>query len=442
MIMRDSEIDAAIAVLEQFDSLPVEKRVEVLRELSPEARAALLDSVRRPRDVMRELSEEEAYFTIKYAPPDMAPAVLRAMTGNQLTYLVDLEFWKKEMFNPRSAAHWLENIAELGEEKILHFVKITDSELITLALSRLIRVHVSDPDTDIVEQSDSLPPYTLDNVFFIEFMNPGHQAFIEPILETIINWKREYYFSLMEEIAFGIHLENEAMAAQWRKARLVEHGFPEFEEALEIYGYMRKEALKDPQDMPHIGPGKRSDKAGKVFDYPVKAIEDGAFFKQSMDMIKDPWERDRLSAELAHLANKVMIADSLDPGEVDELERSLKKVSGYINMALEELCGADPEKGAGFLENNHMEHLFRRGFSLILDLRKDLHVMLRSYDGGPENLGSPLAGLAKGLIRKRPVYAEDYMGEAAPREFRDLNDIKTIRELMGRSEIEEKWEPI
>jgi hypothetical protein len=440
--MRESEIDTAIAVLEKFDSLTLEKRMEVFRDLSPEARAALLDSISRPRDIMRELSEEEAYFTVKHAPPDMVLSVLRPMTGNQLIYLCDLEFWKQEMFNPRSAANWLENIAQLGEEQILRFIKITDAELIILALSKLIKVYVSDPDIDIVEQSDSLPPYTLDNVFFIEFMNPGHQAFIEPILETAINWKREYYFSLMEEIAYGIHLENESMASQWRKARLVEHGFPEFEEALEIYGYLRKNALNDPQNQPHIRPKKAGDGPQKLFHYPVKAVEDDTFFKHCVDLIKDPWERDRLSAELAHLANKVMIADSLDPGSVDDLQRSLKKVSGYINMALEDLCGDDLEHGSSYLENNHMEHLFRRGFSLILDLRKDLQVMLRTYDGGAENLGSPLAGLAKGLIRKRPVYAEDYLGESSAREFRDLKDIKSIRELIGKTEIEEKWEPI
>ncbi len=440
--MRQNDIDEAIAVIDKFDLLPLEKRLEVFRELSPAARAALLDAVKRPQDIMRELAEEEVYFTIKHAPAEMVQGILKRTTGNQLTYLIDLEFWKKEMFNPRSAANWLENIAELGEEKILHFVQVTDPELIILALGKLIKVHAYDPEIDMVEQGDSLPPYTLDNVFFIEFMNPGHQAFVEPILETLINWKKEYYFSLMQEIAFGLHMESESMASHWRRARLVEHGFPEFEEALEIYGYFKKDNIKDPADEPDISPKNHDRIPNKLLNYPVKIIDDDSVFMRSMDLIKDPWERDRLSVELAHLANKVMIADGLDPGETEELERSLKKVSGYINIALQDLCGDDIEDAAGFLENNHMEHLFRRGFSLILDLRRELHIVLRQYDGGPENLGLPLAGLAKGLIRERPVYAADYLGQKSPREFRDLNDIKTIRELIGRNRIEENWEPI
>jgi len=161
-----------------------------------------------------------------------------------------------------------------------------------------------------------------------------------------------------------------------------------------------------------------------------------------LDAIAEPPEKDRLSQELAHLANKVMVADARDPAEADDLRGSLRKVSGYINIALEEMCGEDASKAADVLRCNHMELLFRRGFSVILDLRKEAQKLLRDYEGGVENLGHPLAGLVQGLFLKRPVFASFVLGESKPREFESLDDIILIRRLLDRALVEESWEPV
>ena len=165
-------------------------------------------------------------------------------------------------------------------------------------------------------------------------------------------------------------------------------------------------------------------------------------FRRCLNEIVDSSELDRLTTELAHLGNKVMVADGQQPGSVNQLYQSLRKVSGYINMALEELCDEDVSKGSALLTANHMEHLFRRGFSLILDLRKEAQELLRQYEGGVENLGHPLAGLVQGLMQPRPYYAGNMIGENEPRSFEKLDDIKSIRRLMSKESIEESWEPI
>ena len=49
---------------------------------------------------------------------------------------------------------------------------------------------------------------------------------------------------------------------------------------------------------------------------------------------------------------------------------SLEKVSGYINIALENICAGDSEKAILVLCNNHMEFLFRAGYSSIINLQE------------------------------------------------------------------------
>jgi hypothetical protein len=161
-----------------------------------------------------------------------------------------------------------------------------------------------------------------------------------------------------------------------------------------------------------------------------------------LDDILDRTEKDRLATELAHLSNKVMVADGRDPASADDVQGSLKKVSGYINIALEEMCGQDVSEAVGILRSNHMEILFRRGFSLILDLRKDAQKLVRNYEGGVENIGHPLAELLKGLFQKRPFYAGNVLGDKTVREFEQTDDIRKIRELMDHAALDESWEPI
>jgi len=432
----------ALRVLERFESLPVQKRVEVFKNLSPTAREELIKIVARPGEIMRMISPEEAFFTIKELGAENALGLVSATTASQLQYLLDIDLWKKDMLDTESAAHWLEIICKAGEHKILQFLQTSDPELIASAVNRLIRVEVRNPDIDLVEQADELPYFTLDGVFFIEFLVPRAEEALKDFIDAMFRWNTKYYFGLMESIAHGLNMENEELAGKWRRSRLADRGFPEFDEALEIYQYLKSGAISPPGSDGLRGEGESAVGYRQALEYPIKVLEQQSLFKRSLDKITNPEVTDRLSVELAHLGNKVMVADGRDPGLSDNLLGSLRKVSGYINMALEEICDDDVSQAAELLKSNHMEILFRRGFSLILDLRREAQRFLREYEGGVENLGHPLAPLMTGLLQKRPYYAANVVGSDKARDFERLDDIVTIRKMLDRSALEESWEPI
>ncbi|MEJ2717591.1 MAG: DUF6178 family protein [Deltaproteobacteria bacterium] len=432
----------ALRIIERFDSLPIEKRLEVFRKLSSQAREELIQTILNPGEIVRRISEEEMYYTIKHLGTENALNLVRATTGKQLKYLLDLELWRKDMFDEYAARRWLEIIDGVGTEKILQFVQVADPELLLICLARLIKVSIRNPDVDLLEQTDTLPAFTLDDLFFVEFRSPAIEETVKHFLEVIFRWNTDYYFGLMEEIARGIHLENEERARKWRQARLADHGFPEFDEATEIYHYLRpSEVLTSPDASTRREADDYSDPRS-LLEYPLIIPDTEDLFRRCLNEIEDSAEKDRISMELAHLANKVMVADAREPGSLDEMQRTLRKVSGYINIALEELCGDDTSVGLELLRSNHMEILFRRGFSMILDLRKQAHKLIREYEGGVENLGHPLAELIKGLIQKRPFYAGNVVGEKNGRDFRSVEDIHIIQDLMDTSAIEDRWQPI
>ncbi len=179
-----------------------------------------------------------------------------------------------------------------------------------------------------------------------------------------------------------------------------------------------------------------------VLAYPLKVMQTESLFKKCLDELSNSEEGDRLAKELAHTANKVIIADGRDPGSREDLYESLRKVGGYINIALEEICGNDVEEAARIVRSNHMEFLFRRGFSIILDLRKEAQKLIRGYEGGVENLGHPLAGIVSGLLQKRPLYAGEFIDDKKSRDFEHLSEIEQIRKMLDKSAIEDRWEPV
>jgi hypothetical protein len=245
----------------------------------------------------------------------------------------------------------------------------------------------------------------------------------------------------MEHLFWDNHTEHEETARKWRNSRLAEKGFPEFDEVLEIYQHINKDQLVGP----FAGSPSELDneeQPSTMMNFPLKVLDTNNLFRRGLDKISSTEDRDRLCSELAHLANKVIIADGRDPGSRDSIRASLKKVGSYINMALEDMCDEDVVTAAAVLRANHVEVLFRRGFSLILELRKDVQRFVRDYEGGVENLGSPLAELVNGLLQKRPFYAGNAFENQQAREFECLEDIASIRKLMDRSALEEKWEPI
>ncbi|MGB6064306.1 MAG: DUF6178 family protein [Desulfomonilaceae bacterium] len=432
----------AIRIIETFDNLPYEQRAEIFRGLSPKGREELLEVISRPTDIIRNVSEEETFFTVKALGEENAPALITLTTGKQLLYLLDIDLWKKEMLDTYAIAKWLDILARIGEEKMLQFVQVADPELLLAAMDRLIKVKIRNPDIDFVEESDTLPLFTLDDMFYIEFRVPDAEEVLKQFLETLFQWNSQYYLNMLQELAAGLPVENEEAALKWRRARLADKGFPEFEEAVEIYHYLQRGAVREPLAESQLDESDSSEESRYFLGYPLKVVDSNSLFKKCLDDISDPSEKDRLASELAHLSNKVMVADGRDPASMDDLQGSLKKVSGYINIALEEMCGENVSEAVGLLRSNHMEILFRRGFSLILDLRKDAHRLVRNYEGGVENLGHPLAELLKGLFQKRPFYAGNVLGDRGVREFEQIDDIRTIREMMDHVALEESWESL
>ena len=238
-----SSRDEALQIIETFDALPTKRKIEIFRDLSPEAREELVEIASRPWEIVRAVSEEEIYFTIKALGRERAPALIAMTTGAQLRHLIDMDVWRHDVFTPKAASEWIEIIATIGEEKILQFLQVADPELVVLILNCLVRVSVRNPDIDHLEEQDEFPWFTLDRIFFVEFLGAVPEDLIKSFLGTMFRWNPEYYYTIIQQIVAGVDPATVERALKWAQARLADKGFPDFEEALEIYRPVKREAI-------------------------------------------------------------------------------------------------------------------------------------------------------------------------------------------------------
>jgi hypothetical protein len=435
----DGSTNEALRVIDAFEALPPAKRADIFRNLSSQAREELIEVVSRPGDIMKRVSEEEIFLTIKELGAENALNLIRATTSDQLQYLLDVELWSKDQFNPASALKWMSVIADLGHDKVRQFYGTVDEELLIKAMSTFVRVHARDPERDLLEQLDYLPPFTLDDSYFLDVLVPEAEETVKAFLITLYEMDPVIYAGLMEELMWGLSAEAEENALRLRRARMAERGFPDYDEAMEIYRYASRADVRRPVDS---RPRDDDDSPMGVIQYPVRYSEPGTLLRKSLEAVESQERRDRIAMNVAHLGNKVMIADARDPGDPRDLRDSLSKVIGHINIGLEDLCGDDLEAATKALLESHPELLFRRGFSVLYDAIREAEALARTSVGGVENLGAPLAGLVAGLLERPPRFAAQHIGEARPRQFKSIEEVAYIRRLMKDASGEDRWEPL
>ena len=205
-------------------------------------------------------------------------------------------------------------------------------------------------------------------------------------------------------------LEEEALAI--RTGRLADLGFPSRQEAIYLYA--------------RIDPGsfipateKKQLLAGGMETFAVQ-IQDDTLLARALRL--NPSEGIRL--ELNYLINTALVADETPFGDRATMQAVMQRVSGYLTIALEFVCGADEEKAADMLEREPLQRLFQLGHAVVQGVRKKA--------GQVKATDYPSAKALNGINSQPPLYFRglDADGIDGYRQFRDMGDVKRMESLL------------
>lgn len=360
-----------------FQSLPVQNQLELILRSRGKERLQALFLLEHPEELIPLLPKQEVFLTIKEVGEKDCLDLISHTTPEQFQYLLDIEFWKRDQLDPEKVLHWMEILLESGEKKVAQFIRTTDLEFVALILKRFI--HVTTLEGEHTERMDSVPLFTLDQFYFIDFKGVKTREVFEPFLKTFYRIDSEGCRKLMGGLICEMESELEETGYCLRNGRLNDYGFPDFEEALEIYHFINPDSL-----------------------------------------IKK---------------ERPLAAEAIDLSNLSGMERAIKKVYHYLNIGLQYLSGEKEKRAIEVLQSLPIQKIFQCGVSLTLLLRRRAATILNGpwFGKDQENLvllDPPHFEKMEGVLRKRPTFYRNGVSD----DFKDLHDLKEMEGFLDSIE--------
>jgi hypothetical protein len=426
---------------EEFLNLPFQGKLEFLYGLPARRKRDLILSAPEAERLVQSFSPETLFYTLKEIGVADASDLLGLAMPEQIRWLFDLDCWDRDRPNLGRMAEWIEAMAEAGRTRMAEGLMELDLELVALLLRRYFRVHrLDDP-----QSAPDIPPsqfVQFDEHYLIEFIR--HDAILTHInefLEEVFQRDYNYFTSLMEEIYWGIEADLEEQAYQFRRARLNDRGFPDFFEAQNVFAYL------NPQQFLQIRASYAPPSRAELLDdnelvppdmAPTLNGADSSLFNTALMAGFAAQGKRQLRSEMALVSNQVLVARSVDFGDLEAVRVAVEMTHNYLNLALEHLAGGDLKTAIEYLRDTHLKLLFRLGVGLTIDLRKRAQAVVVKLGLGAGKtrevayLDSPYREALAGFMQRQPQFygGLDRRGSVTMRDFGAMRDLHLAYALL------------
>ena len=414
-----------------MNKLSLAEQASVVLMAPWERRQEIIILSRNARALVEGMPVEELFWTIKAIGPQDAVHILSLAVAEQLQFMFDLDWWHKAELRPEKIVAWILLLFEAGEETVaswLQWLMTKDETLLPAILRPFILVYKRPDDMDIQEARDELPPFTLDDVYFLSFKKGALQPIWSRFITKILEMSPGLYRDVLETMLLEDATENLEKAFRWRRSRIGDHGIPDYYDALDIYAPLEGDQIREVEAI-------SLDKVGLdtllpafvpslyLGDYPVlrTAIE-GLLGTRAMERIVHEW---------VGAANKLLMADEVDLDDPDALRNCLFRVSALLNLGLEAATRTKNRSPREILGSSVIEDIIRFANAMTRRLASKAHGLLSS-----DQISSDLAYLPdsweavlRGLLKRRPMlWDSDTNGY---RSFSNMAELSMAEDLVS-----------
>lgn len=342
--------------------LPLEDQVGLVCEAPLPARREILDLLPTPEAVIPELPEAELCFTAKAIGLADSSWLLAHATPEQLVACVDLDAWSSLDLVPDRArlGAWMAAFADAGETALLAAARSLDPELLVLWLQDRIHVWLK------TNEDDWEPPdgaQSLDGQFFYRARKEGDDlGDLRMLLDALFREDYWTYFRMLQGVTWELAADTEEWALRWRTGRLLDLGFPSWEEAMAIYGVLPARSLGEvPEAAPTLD---ESDWRPPIWmpRVPVSSASTHALFRALAAFGAE--ERRPYLLGFLSLANRIAVADRLPLGDAETIPVTVEKAAELVSRGLEHLAAEGQLAVTEVLRRTTLLRLFRVGFTL------------------------------------------------------------------------------
>ncbi|HYG69105.1 MAG TPA: DUF6178 family protein, partial [Anaeromyxobacteraceae bacterium] len=294
-------------------------------------RLDLIFDSRSPQALVRALPADELYFTIRDVGLADAVELVQLASADQFKVFLDLDAWRGYAFEPSRAMPWIRAAragAAMEPKAAARWaakLSALDPEVLFLLLRTSLRIHdlEQDPDPEITSDRFMRTP---EGKFVVEFAVEGTEyVAIRGLLDDLYAEDPFKATRLLSAIRWEMESELEETALRWRSGRLADLGYPSLEEALSWFARPPAAPAEAPPGMPGRPAGfyLAQFRRGSPLDRAAAALE-----------VED---RDAFELQLVGAANAVLVADAVDPGDLEAVRRAVEAGRAYVELGLEKL---------------------------------------------------------------------------------------------------------
>jgi hypothetical protein len=335
-------------------------------------RADALLSAPDPRQAIRALPGDEFYYVLhELGFPDATDIMVHG-TPEQVQAALDFALWDRDQLDLAATESWMEAMVSAPLTTVAAWARGLDIELLALLLRKHARVYDLSLEEPPEEPEGMFWP-SPDRLFVLDLLGSEDQhrvtlRLLEALYRSDNNWTRRVLVGTRGDL----DSELEEHAFRWRSGRMADLGFPDYYEALEVYRELDPASVRlGEQPNPRVLPlSDQSDPSYlRMPTALAERLAEGSPFARAVAGVSDRQELANLQASLVALANRVLAADRIAPGDDATAGEALARMSATLDLGVEFLARGSADQAVQAVRTVPLQRLFQLGVSLVGKVR-------------------------------------------------------------------------
>lgn len=320
-------------------------------------------------EIVPHLPAQALYYALKQKGVEDALDLLPMLSQDQVERMLDYDAWHRDELVPKKFFKFLKSFAEVSREQLFLRFSELDEEYQLAALQGFFRIHEVENAFDLSEDlQDRAYRMPCDKVFYeIVSEDADEIAFLEELMESAKENNLRYAYSLIGHSAYLPPGEMLAQVSRFRRGRLEDDGFVNYEDSLSIFEPIDRQALL-----------QKWSATAQSMDLNELAVQGGsglfldAVLRAASEHDVSVDELFALHQGFLYLANALCSATHVEPDDIPGLNRLLEQGKAILSLGLEYIAQGQLEVGIAALRGESSRTLFRVGLSLVDRLRAEV----------------------------------------------------------------------